>query len=104
MSQDSWRIISGIAVLMLGVAAGLAVGQSVGPDKVLPPPEATPATQTTAARPVHLPGVPDSITRVLAWSGNTGFADPATNAQLPPAVVDALVANGVPLAIPSDTP
>ena len=106
MSQDSWRIVSGIAVLVLGVTAGLALGrQPVNSDEVLQAPEATSATQqTTAANPPYLPGVPDSITRVLAWGGYTGFADPATTAQLPPAVVDALVANGVAIAIPSETP
>lgn len=107
MSPDSLRIASGIAVLALGIGAGLVVSRPPGgtvSDPMSPPPAvaiAEPIGPIQPASDLHLPGVPDSVTRVLAWSGNAGFADAATTSEIPPTVVDALTAHGLPIAIPS---
>lgn len=107
MSPDSLRITSGIAVLALGIGAGLVVSRPPAgtvADLISPPPAVTIAEPIGPSQPasdLHLPGVPDSVTRVLAWSGNASFADAATTAEIPPAVVNALTAHGLPIAVPS---
>jgi hypothetical protein len=102
MAPDSWRVVSGIVVLGIAVTSGLMINGNSGPDE--PAANTTPASAVgqPASPPtgLHLPGVPDPITRVLERSGNAGFADDATMAEIPPAIVNALVANDVAIAVP----
>lgn len=104
MARD-WRVVTGMAVLALGVMAAITVAKNPSPPEIEPN---TFATVVAAPEPVgtapspQLPGVPNAVTRVLGRNGNVGFAGPTTSDHLPAAVVDALVAHDVPLAIPSD--
>ena len=107
MRPDTWRVVSGIAVLVMGIVAGLAVGSDAAePAAVSSIPAVDTATASVPSAPIpEISGVPPSVTLVLAWGGNAGFADAAATSQLPPAVLSALVASGVPLAIPeAETP
>ena len=113
MPADAWRIGSGLVVLVAGLATAIALnGRGDDPAESRIAAVVVAETSTTAAaaatpvetRSPSLPGVADSVARVLQWSGNAGFADSATQAEIPPAVVDALVAYGVPIAVPSSEP
>ena len=110
MSIDAWRTWSGIAVLIAGLATAVtmsnesagSVGEPVTTSSVATPPP-PPETVSEVMQP-RLPGVSDPVARVLQWGGHAGFADPTVNSQIPSAVVDALVAYGVPIAVPSPEP
>jgi hypothetical protein len=107
MSIDSWRTWSGIAVLIAGLAAAVTMsneGGEAGDEPVtassLTPIPTTSETARELIQP-RLPGVSDPVARVLQWSGHAGFADQSINSQIPSVVVEALVAYGVPIAVPS---
>lgn len=106
MPVDSWRTVSGVAVLVAGVATAMMISgteaDTTEPQVASVAVTASPATVSTIETSAPgLPGVSDPVVRVLQWNGNTGFANPTTRAEIPSAVVDALVAYGVPIAVPS---
>lgn len=121
MTHDHWGIVSGVAALALGVFTTL---QLVPPEE--PAPEQPVATESSALVPTppfceglsrsgrckpsqngttavapDVPGVPDSIDRVLQQSGDARFAVGEELAQLPPTVTAVLVEYGVTLRVAS---
>lgn len=106
MTRNVWGVVSGLIVLVLGVVAvtGLLRPEEAPVEASPPvPPFAVPVS-TVEGPPASIapavPGVPSRISRVLEWTGDTGFAGDEELAQIPPTVVALLIQYGVPLRIP----
>lgn len=102
MTHDRWGIVSGVIALALGLFATLQLvpAEESAPEQPVAAESSVVVPTPTLTTP-DVPGVPNSIDRVLEQSGDARLAVGDELAQLPPTVAAVLVEYGVTLRVAS---